>query len=335
MKVSDFDFYLPEDLIALRPLKKRDSSRLLVLHKDGSIEHKQFTDITSYLDNGDMLLINNTKVFPARLIGYKKNGSFLEILLVKEISQNVWEILSKGKFTGRLTFCDNFYAEIHNGKIAYFSCPGKLKDYIWKYGKMPLPPYIKRAPDELDKETYQSIFAKKEGSIAAPTASLHFSDRIIDEITNKGVIIRQLTLHVGVGTFKPIRTYNVEEHCMENEYFEIEKNIIDEIENIKFSGHRLIAVGTTTTRAIEGYVGERCSVTSINRTVFGMTDLFIYPGYTFKTVDSLITNFHLPRSTPLMLASALCGREKLLNAYKEAIKRKYRFLSYGDAMLIL
>jgi S-adenosylmethionine:tRNA ribosyltransferase-isomerase len=335
MKVSDFDFFLHESLIAERPLRKRDTSRLLVLHRDGSVEHRQFTDITLYLDNGDMLLINNTKVFPARLTGYKDNGGTLEILIVKEREQDVWEILSKGNFTGKLTFSDHFSAEIHDGRTAHFSYSGKLLENIRKYGKMPLPPYIKRMPDESDRETYQSIFAKNEGSIAAPTASLHFSDRTIDEIINKGVIIRQLTLHVGVGTFKPIRTYNVEEHCMESEYFEIEKGLIDEIENTKFSGHKIISVGTTTTRAIEGYINGRCSVTSLNGKLVGMTDLFIYPGYIFKTIDSLITNFHLPRSTPLMLASALCGREKLMNAYREAIERRYRFLSYGDAMLIL
>lgn len=335
MKVSDFDFFLPKSLIAIRPLKKRDASRLLVLHRDGSIEHKNFTDLPSYLNKGDMLLINDTKVFPARLTGYKKNGDKLEILLVKEKEKDVWEILSKGKFTGRLTFSDNFSAEIYEGKIAHFSYFGELSENIWKYGKMPLPPYIKRLPDDSDRETYQSIFAKNVGSIAAPTASLHFSERVIDEISSKGVTIRQLTLHVGIGTFKPIRTENVEEHSMESEYFEIKNELIEEIKNTKSTGNKIVAVGTTTTRAIEGYFNNRCNIKSIGGKLVGITDYFIYPGHKFKVIDSLITNFHLPRSTPLILASAIIGREKLINAYKEAIERRYRFLSYGDAMLIL
>lgn len=335
MKVSDFDFFLPESLIAIHPLKKRDTSRLLVLHRDGSIEHKNFTDLPSYLNKGDMLLINDTKVFPARLTGYKKNGDKLEILLVKEKEKDVWEILSKGKFTGRLTFSYNFSAEIYEGKIAHLAYFGELSENIWKYGKMPLPPYIKRLPDDSDRETYQSIFAKNVGSIAAPTASLHFSERVIDEISSKGVTIRQLTLHVGIGTFKPIRTENVEDHIMESEYFEIKNELIEEIKNTKSNGNKIVAVGTTTTRAIEGYFNNRCNIKLINGKLFGITDYFIYPGHTFKIIDSLITNFHLPRSTPLMLASAIIGREKLINAYKDAIERRYRFLSYGDAMLIL
>jgi S-adenosylmethionine:tRNA ribosyltransferase-isomerase len=208
-------------------------------------------------------------------------------------------------------------------------------DIIWKYGNMPLPPYIRRLPDESDKERYQTIFAKKEGSIAAPTAGLHFTDRLLKEITSKGIILRELTLHVGTGTFRPIRTENVEEHSMGTEYLEIDKELISEIKKIKDSGKRVISVGTTTTRAIEGYMSGKCNVFSRNGKIKGTTDTFIYPGYMFTVVDSLITNFHLPGSTPLMLTSAICGWEKLMNAYKEATARRYRFLSYGDAMLIL
>lgn len=335
MKVSDFDFSLPEKLIAERPCKDRTTSRLLVLQRDGTIEHRHFYDLPSYLDKGDILLINNTRVFPARLTGLKENGNKIEILLVREKESNVWEILSKGKFTGKVKFSGNMKAEINKGEIAYFNCSGDLMNIIREYGKMPLPPYIKRQPDEADRNGYQSIFAKKEGSIAAPTANLHFTDGLIKEISSSGVSVRELTLHVGVGTFKPIRNDYVEKHYMDAEYFEIDRELLIEIANAKSSGKKVISVGTTTTRAIEGYVSGRCSVSFFNGKIKGVTDTFIYPGYNFRVIDSLITNFHLPKSTPLMLTSALCGWDRLLKAYKEAIARRYRFLSYGDAMLIL
>ncbi|MBE0425556.1 MAG: tRNA preQ1(34) S-adenosylmethionine ribosyltransferase-isomerase QueA [Nitrospirae bacterium] len=335
MKVSEFNFFLPENLIAKRPLKKRDRSRLLVIYRDGSMEHRHFFDLPAYLEKGDMLLLNNTGVFPARLNGLKQNGEKLEILFVRKKGDNEWEILSKGKYTGILRFSENLTAEIYNGNTAHFNLSGNLMDFIWKYGKMPLPPYIKRPPDESDRETYQSIFAKKEGSIAAPTAGLHFTESLLKDIESKGVIINELTLHIGIGTFKPIRAENVEDHFMEKEYFELDKKIIDEIKRIKKSGSRVISVGTTTTRALEALMSGRCNVISHNGRLKGTTDLFIYPGYSFKAVDSLITNFHLPKSTPLMLASAMSGWEKLLKTYEEAIAREYRFLSYGDAMLIL
>jgi S-adenosylmethionine:tRNA ribosyltransferase-isomerase len=351
MKVSDFNFSLPENLIAKRPPKERISSRLLVLHRDGMIEHKGFSALPSYLNKGDMLLINNTKVFPARLTGFKHNGGKLEILLVRKKGDNLWEVLSKGRFTGTLKISDELYLELHNGEVAHFKYSGDFMDIIWKYGNMPLPPYIRRLPDESDKERYQTIFAKKEGSLAAPTAGLHFTARLLKEITSKGIILRELTLHVGPGTFRPIRTENVEEHYMGAERFELDKELISEIKKIKDSGKRVISVGTTTTRAIEGYMSGRCANNSNppsppflkggkaglqNSKVFsGTTNLFIYPGYKFLIVDSLITNFHLPGSTPLMLTSAMCGREKLMKAYNEAIAGRYRFLSYGDAMLIL
>jgi S-adenosylmethionine:tRNA ribosyltransferase-isomerase len=335
MKVTDFDYFLPENLIAKWPLKERSSSRLLVLNRDGTIEHKHFSDLTLYLNKGDLLLMNNTKVFPARLTGFKKNGDSLEILLVRKQADNLWEVLSKGKFTGKLKVSGDMYLELYNGKTAHFKYSGDFMDIIREKGNMPLPPYIRRSPDKSDKERYQTVFACKEGSIAAPTAGLHFTDKLLNVISSKGIHIRELTLHVGVGTFSPIRTENAEGHSMDPEYFEIDKELISEIKSAKAAGKRVISVGTTTTRAIEGYISGKCNVTSQNGKLKGTTDTFIYPGYNFRIVDSLITNFHLPRSTPLMLTSALCSREKLLKAYKEAVARRYRFLSYGDAMLIL
>jgi len=374
MKVADFDFFLSKDLIAKRPLKERDSSRLLVLLKDGTIEHKRFSDLPSYLEKGDMLLINNTKVFPARLTGIKQNGEMIEILLVRKKECNVWEVLSKGRFTGTITISDDLKLELYNGNTARFKYSGDFMDIVWKQGNMPLPPYIKRLPDEADKESYQTVFAREEGSIAAPTAGLHFTDRLLKKIALNGILIRELTLHVGTGTFKPIRTENVNDHFMEAEYFEIDKEIISEIRKIKKAGGRIISVGTTTTRAIEGYfsgqwsndqslvnshqssvkTNDQCPMTNDktklrtlnshlnlspptcrSSVIRGYTDIFIYPGYNFRVIDSLVTNFHLPGSTPLMLASAMCGWENLIRAYKEAVAREYRFLSYGDAMLIL
>ena len=358
MKVADFDFFLPKDLIAKRPLKERDRSRLLVLFRDGMIEHKSFSDLPSYLEKGDMLLINNTKVFPARLTGFKQNGEMIEILLVRKKGDNIWEVLSRGSFTGTLRISEKLWLGLYNGDTARLKYSGDFTDIIWKHGKMPLPPYIKRLPDESDKKSYQTVFAMEEGSIAAPTAGLHFTGRLLKEMVSKGVIIKELTLHIGTGTFKPIRTENMNDHSMEAEYFEIDKGLISEIREIKASGRRIISVGTTTTRAIEGYLSgrfneaekrrkgdkenrkdremeKRSFTESPSHQVTGSTDLFIYPGYEFRVVDSLVTNFHLPRSTPLMLASAMCGWEKLMKAYKEAIAGEYRFLSYGDAMLIL
>lgn len=335
MKVADYYFDLPADLIAKKPLKERSSSRLLVLHKNGLVEHKKFYDLPSYLGKGDMLLINNTKVFPARLTGIKQNGSKIEILLVRKKGDNVWDVLSRGRFTGKLKISDYLQLELRDGKSAYFQYTGDFMDIIWKHGDMPLPPYIKRLPDEYDKTSYQTIFAKREGSIAAPTAGLHFTDQLLKEITSKGILLRELTLHVGTGTFRTIKTELVEKHNMDKEYFEIDRELISEIKKIKASGKKIISVGTTTTRAIEGYMSNNCTLISQNGRLTGTTDIFIYPGYTFKTINSLITNFHLPRSTPLMLASALCGWEKLMKAYKQAVSKGYRFLSYGDAMLIL
>jgi S-adenosylmethionine:tRNA ribosyltransferase-isomerase len=335
MKVIDFDFFLPPDLIAERPLQERDRSRLLVLHRDGSVEHKHFSDVPHYLSKGDLVLMNNTKVFPARLTGVKKSGGSIDILLVREKEEDVWEVLSKGSYTGTLTISEDLKVDLFKGKTAHVHHNGDFTKMIWQYGSMPLPPYITRSAEESDKEHYQTIFAKHEGSIAAPTAGFHFTDNIIKELTAKGVLLRELTLHVGVGTFRPIKTAYLEDHSMDAEYFELDRGLIQEIKSVRASGNKILSVGTTTTRAIEGYMSGRCHVVSCNGKLQGNTDMFIYPGYTFNAVDSLLTNFHLPRSTPLMLASAKCDRESLLHAYRQAIAKRYRFLSYGDAMLIL
>jgi S-adenosylmethionine:tRNA ribosyltransferase-isomerase len=352
MKTADFDYVLPDSLIATRPLSDRSGSRLFVLHRNGKREHRKFSDLTSYLEKGDILLINNTKVFPARLTGVKKDGRTMDILLVKETAADTWEVLSKGNYTGKLKIADECEVDLFDGTTARFQYSGNLMDIIWKYGDMPLPPYIRRSPDRSDKKTYQTVYAANEGSIAAPTAGLHFTNPLFDAIASRGVRIRKLTLHVGIGTFRPVRTEVVEDHSMEREYFEIPRALIAEIREAKASGNRVVAVGTTTTRCLEGYFsgiynngsGKKVSPeahveepfkTSRPRQITGTTDIFIYPGYHFKAIDSLITNFHLPRSTPLILVCALAGREKILFAYREAMADGYRFLSYGDAMLIV
>ncbi|KAF0143705.1 MAG: S-adenosylmethionine:tRNA ribosyltransferase-isomerase [Nitrospirae bacterium] len=350
MKAADFDFSLPDSLIAKKPAEKRDRSNLLVLHRDGKIESRKFHDLAEYLNKGDMLLLNNTMVFPARLIGTKPSGGKVEILLVKEIEPDTWEILSKKKWSGSLSISGGFSAEIEGG-VARFTYSGDFMDNLWRYGDMPLPPYIKRRPEQIDKERYQTIYAEQQGSIAAPTAGLHFTGELIDRIKAKGVNVRYLTLHVGIGTFKMIKAENIEEHSMDSEYFEIDADIVDEIKKTKASGRKVISVGTTTTRAIEGYMSGQwkdtgCKIQDTGHKngscithhascIYGYTNIFIYPGYKFRAVDSLVTNFHLPRSTPIMLTAAFCGLKNLKEAYNTAIDYKYRFFSYGDAMLIL
>ncbi len=333
MKTSEFDFPLPADLIAERPLKRRDGSRLLVLGRDGSVKHRRFYDLPGFLQSGDMLLLNNTRVMPARLRGRKRNGRELEILLTRNVSGRKWEIMSRGRYTGPLEISGAFRAEIYRGETAELHHEGDLGDVLREAGEMPLPPYIRRRAGELDRERYQTVYAEHEGSIAAPTAGLHFTKGLLKKLEEKGVLIRYLTLHVGRGTFTPIRAERLEEHRMEEEAFEMPSSLADEIRSLKGS---LIAVGTTTTRAVEGFMSNRFapSAASGNGVVRGGTDIFIRPGYRFRAVSGLLTNFHLPRSTPLMLASALSGGKNLLRAYAEAVDRSYRFFSYGDAMLI-
>lgn len=335
MKTTEFDFLLPEKLIAYRPAEKRDDSRLLVLHRDGPAEHRRFKDLPSFLRAGDMLLLNRTKVLPARLTGVKRGGGRLEILLTKEILPGKWEILAKGRYTGPLRISEGFTAYISQGKTALFESPSDLRERIWLEGKMPLPPYIKRQADDLDMERYQTVYAETEGSIAAPTAGLHFTSELLDVIAAKSVLIRHIVLHVGTGTFRLIKTVDIEDHAMDREIFEIDLDLPSEIEEVKRRGGRIIAVGTTTTRAVEGYLSGRCEILSSNGAVRGLTDIFIFEGYRPKAIDAVITNFHLPRSTPLMLTSVFAGRERLLGAYEAAISMGYRFFSYGDAMLVL
>ena len=358
MKTADFDFDLPRQLIASRPSEKRDFSKLLILHKDGSVEHKFFFNVIDYLEEGDMLLMNNTKVFPARIMGKRIGGQAVDILLVREKDgKELWEILCKGQVDGPVTVFDGVEAciETHysadcNERRRCLRLPGSaaaiMDELLLKYGNMPLPHYISRMPDDADKERYQTVYATQPGSIAAPTAGLHFTGDLLEKIRNKGILVRFLTLHVGTGTFKPVKAQSLEGHRMDAEYFELEKKIFAELELVKSKGRKIVAVGTTTTRALESVAGgTNCffvdtslnldKLRDVSTKLKGTTDIFIYPGFRFKAVDCLLTNFHLPRSTPLMLVSALSDFVKIMKAYREAAAMDYRFFSYGDAMLIL
>ncbi len=335
MKTADYDFPLPEASIASVPADKRDSSRLLVLHRDGKMEHALFRDLPSFLNSGDLLLLNNSKVFPARLYGYRPNGEKLEILLVSEIAEGLWNIMTRGRYTGTVSIGEGITAFLSGGKTASFPKTIDVRKLLWENGHMPLPPYIRRPDNEADRERYQTVYAEAEGSIAAPTAGLHFTRELLAAVSLKGVRVRFVTLHVGIGTFRPVKVPDLETHRMDEEFFEMDASLLSEIEDAKRSGKRVIAVGTTSTRTIEGYLSNTCTVSSSNGTIRGSTDIFIYEGYSFRAIDALITNFHLPGSTPLMLTAALAGRENLLNAYRFALSDGYRFFSYGDAMLVL
>ena len=340
MKVSDFDFYLPEELIAQHPLEKRDESRLMVLDKKtGEIEHKRFYDIIDYLNKGDTLVLNNTRVMPARLIGEKENtGGKIEFLLLKRVEGDKWECLAKpGKSARegrRFTFGNGLLkAEVievlENGnRIVEFYYEGIFEQVLDSLGEMPLPPYIHEKLD--DKERYQTVYSKEEGSAAAPTAGLHFTKELLKKIQDKGVNIVYLTLHVGLGTFRPVKVEDIEKHNMHSEFYMLSKESADIINETKKRGNRIISVGTTSTRTLETIGDENGMVKEQS----GWTNIFIYPGYKFKVVDNLITNFHLPESTLIMLVSTLAGRENVMNAYNVAVKEKYRFFSFGDAMFI-
>jgi len=332
MKTAEYDFPLPEDLIASRPVAERDAARLMVLHRDGGLEHRTFSDLSSLLKAGDMLVLNNSRVFPARIMGIKPDGGSMEILLVSENSDGSWNII-RGRFSGEVVIENTIAAAISKGKIAVFS--RDIRSVIWDIGRMPLPPYIKRDADDQDRERYQTVYAEKEGSIAAPTAGLHFTPALLDRLKASGVIIRTVTLHVGIGTFRPVKAARIEDHDMSNESFEISPDLIAEIARVKKAGGRVVAVGTTSTRTLEGYASGACTVNRSNGVITGTTDIFICEGYRPRLVDALITNFHLPCSTPLMLVSAFSGRVRLLRAYETAIAMGYRFFSYGDAMLFL
>ncbi|MCI5721614.1 MAG: tRNA preQ1(34) S-adenosylmethionine ribosyltransferase-isomerase QueA [Firmicutes bacterium] len=347
MKISDFDYELPAELIAQRPTEKRDVCRLMVMDRaKGSIEHKHFYDILDYLNRGDCLILNNSKVLPARLFGEKEGtGAKIEFLLIKRIEGDRWETMVKPgkrlKPGDSVSFGDSFRAEIvdygsDGTRIVDFKYEGIFMERLEELGKMPLPPYIERESTLEDKDMYQTVYCKEEGSVAAPTAGLHFTDELLKKAEEKGVKLAYVTLHVGIGTFRPVKCENVEDHSMHfEEYFIDEENAALINDTIR-KGGRIISVGTTSTRTVESaaYFDEELGRYQV-AAGSGNTDIFIYPGYKFKIIEALITNFHLPKSTLLMLISALYDREKILEAYEIAVKEKYRFFSYGDACLII
>ena len=340
MKKEDFYFDLPEELIAQDPLEDRSSSRLLVLDKEtGETSHHIFKEIIDYLNPGDCLVINDTKVIPARLIGEKEGtGAKVEVLLLKRKENDIWETLVKPgrqmKPGAKLVFGKGLLkAEVlevveEGNRLVQFQYEGIFEEILDQLGQMPLPPYITHQLE--DKNRYQTVYAKNSGSAAAPTAGLHFTPELLDEIENKGVNIAHVTLHVGLGTFRPVKVENILEHHMHSEFYRIEQSEADKINHAKDEGHRVICVGTTSCRTVESAADENGRL----RECSGWTEIFIYPGYQFKVLDCLITNFHLPESTLIMLVSALAGREHVLAAYEEAIKERYRFFSFGDAMFI-
>ena len=340
MKTDDFDYYLPEELIAQTPLEKRSDSRLMVMDKiTGELEHKHFYDIIDYLNEGDALVINDTKVLPARIIGIKEEtGAVIELLLLNDHGNDIWEVLAKPQKrlkTGTvLSFGDGaLKAKVIEVKaegitIVKLIYKGILLEILEKLGSMPLPPYIHEKLDNQDR--YQTVYAKEYGSSAAPTAGLHFTPELLAKIESKGVKIVRVTLHVGLGTFRPVNVEDVSKHVMHTEHYIISKDAADTLNEVKENGKKIIAVGTTSVRTLETNLSKYDKFTPD----VGDTNIFIYPGYKFKAVDNLITNFHLPKSTLIMLVSALSSKENILNAYKVAVENKYRFFSFGDAMFI-
>lgn len=340
MNVKDFYYELPKELIAQDPLEDRSASRLMVMNRaDGSVTHRVFCDIVQYLQPGDCLVLNNTKVIPARLYGVKEQThATIEVLLLKRRQGDIWETLvkpgKKAKPGTRLSFGDGLLAaEVvgiaeEGNRLIRFSYEGIFEEILDQLGHMPLPPYITH--ELKDSGRYQTVYAKQAGSAAAPTAGLHFTPQLLDQIREKGVDIAELTLHVGLGTFRPVKVENIKEHHMHAEYYEISQGQADKINMAKDRGGRVVAVGTTSTRTLESVADASGHV----KAATGETQIFIYPGYKFKCIDALITNFHLPESTLIMLVSALAGRENVLNAYSEAVKERYRFFSFGDAMFI-
>lgn len=341
MKTSDFYYHLPEELIAQDPLEDRSSSRLLHLHPTtGEVEHTDFKHMIDFLKKGDCLVINDTKVIPARLYGHKKEtGAIIEILLLKRKENDVWECLvkpgKKARPGAEIIFGDGILTGTimdvveEGNRLIQFQYEGIFEEILDQLGEMPLPPYITHKLQ--DKNRYQTVYAKNEGSAAAPTAGLHFTKELMEQVKAKGVHIAHVTLHVGLGTFRPVKVDDVESHHMHSEFFIVEENQAELINNTKKNGGRVISVGTTSCRTLESATGED----GILRAKSGWTDIFIYPGYQFKMIDGLITNFHLPESTLLMLVSALAGKEHIMHAYEIAVQERYRFFSFGDAMLIL
>lgn len=340
MNVKDYDYDLPEELIAQDPLEDRSSSRLMVLDRQtGDVGHRHFTDILEYLHPGDCLVINNTKVIPARLFGVKEDTQAkIEVLLLKRKENDIWETLvkpgKKAKPGTKLVFGDGLLtAEVvdvveEGNRLIQFHYDGIFEEILDQLGQMPLPPYITHQLK--DKNRYQTVYAKYDGSAAAPTAGLHFTKELLQKVKDMGVDIAEVTLHVGLGTFRPVKVENVLDHHMHSEFYMVSQEAADKINRAKESGHRVIAVGTTSTRTLEAAADENGRLHETS----GWTEIFIYPGYQFKVIDALITNFHLPQSTLVMLVSALAGREHVLHAYEIAVKEKYRFFSFGDAMLI-
>lgn len=343
MKVSDFNYDLPKELIAQHPMEKRDESRLMVLHRDTKqIEDKTFKDVIDYLEPGDCLVRNNTKVIPARLYGKivgKTSEKLVEFLLLKQLENDNWEVMvrpgKKLREGVKVDFGDGLlHAEIlevmENGdRLVHFKYDGIFNEILDKIGLMPLPPYITERLK--DKDRYQTVYAKYDGSAAAPTAGLHFTEELLEKIKEKGVEIANVTLHVGIGTFRPVKVENIEEHHMHSEHYYIKQEDVDKINKAKREGHRIIAVGTTSCRVLESIAKDNGEVEPTE----GDTSIFIYPGYKFKCIDCLITNFHLPESTLIMLVSSLATKEFIMEAYNKAVEEKYRFFSFGDAMLIL
>lgn len=340
MNVKDYDYDLPEELIAQDPLEDRSSSRLMVLDRQtGDVEHRHFTDILEYLHPGDCLVINNTKVIPARLFGVKEDTQAkIEVLLLKRKENDIWETLvkpgKKAKPGTKLVFGNGLLtAEVvdvveEGNRLIQFHYDGIFEEILDQLGQMPLPPYITHQLK--DKNRYQTVYAKYDGSAAAPTAGLHFTKELLQKVKDMGVDIAEVTLHVGLGTFRPVKVENVLDHRMHSEFYMVSQEAADKINRAKESGHRVIAVGTTSTRTLEAAADENGRLHETS----GWTEIFIYPGYQFKVIDALITNFHLPQSTLVMLVSALAGREHVLHAYETAVKERYRFFSFGDAMLI-
>ncbi len=345
MNIQDFDYHLPQGLIAQKPADKRDASRLLVVHRDtGALEHRHFYDVLEYLSPGDCLVLNDSRVLPARLLGTKEGtGAKIEFLLIKRIEGDVWETMVKpgkrlkpGDWVG---FSPDFRAEIldygpDGTRLAKFHYQGIFMERLEELGNMPLPPYIQRESQQEDKARYQTVYCREDGSVAAPTAGLHFTEELLKCAQEKGIEIAYVTLHVGIGTFRPVKCENIEDHQMHFEEYHITRENAEKINRVKAAGGRIVSVGTTSTRTLES-----AAIMGPGRYVIeegaGSTGIFIYPGYEFKMVDALITNFHLPKSTLLMLISALYDREKILEIYDTAVKESYRFFSYGDAMLIL
>lgn len=341
MRVEDFDYALPDELIAQEPLPERTASRMMVLHRaERRWEHRQFADLPEYLCPGDCLVLNDTRVIPARLRGRRSSGAAVELLLLKHLGEMRWQVLARParrvRPGDRIEFGEDLWAQVVGAgkegiREVLFEARGKFEELLERYGEAPLPPYVRRPARPDDRNRYQTVYARWPGAVAAPTAGLHFDQPMLERLRQTGVHIAFLTLHVGLGTFRPVTAYRVEDHVMHAEAYELPPDCASAVNHAREEGCRVVAVGTTVVRALETVADEDGRV----RPAAGETDLFIYPGYRFRAIDAMLTNFHLPRSTLLMMVAAFAGREFILDAYHEAIRQRYRFYSYGDCMLIL